>query len=59
MTAIKLYISDVNKNKPYFFIYSFTRVALCMLVLHYTVELVFHLSRLLYFADKQELANTG
>ena len=39
--------------------YSFTRVALCMLVLHYTVEFVFHAARLLYFADKTELANTG
>ncbi|CAH1775643.1 unnamed protein product [Owenia fusiformis] len=38
---------------------NFTRVALCLLVLHYTVELLFHLSRLLYFADKPDLANTG
>lgn len=41
------------------YLLNFTRVALCILVLHYTVELVFHLSRLLYFADKQDLANTG
>ncbi|KAJ8321932.1 hypothetical protein KUTeg_000403 [Tegillarca granosa] len=38
---------------------NFTRVALCMLVLHYTVEFVFHLARLLYFAEKTDLANTG
>lgn len=39
--------------------YSFTRVGMCILVLHYTVEMVFHLSRLLYFSEKSELANAG
>ncbi|XP_052764140.1 translocating chain-associated membrane protein 1-like isoform X1 [Mya arenaria] len=35
---------------------NFTRVAMLMLVLHYLVEFVFHLARLIYFADKQEMA---
>ncbi|ELU13900.1 hypothetical protein CAPTEDRAFT_175940 [Capitella teleta] len=38
---------------------NFSRVALCILVLHYIVEFVFHLSRLLYFAEKSDLSNTG
>lgn len=41
------------------FTFSFNRVALCMIVLHYTVEFVFHLARLLYFAEKTDLANHG
>ncbi|KAK3088629.1 hypothetical protein FSP39_021485 [Pinctada imbricata] len=38
---------------------NFSRVALVMIVLHYSVEFVFHLARLLYFAEKTDLANTG
>ncbi|KAI0216988.1 Translocating chain-associated membrane protein 1 [Lamellibrachia satsuma] len=38
---------------------NFTRVALCMMVLHYVVEFLFHTSRLLYFADKTDVANIG
>ncbi|ESO83155.1 hypothetical protein LOTGIDRAFT_133925 [Lottia gigantea] len=41
------------------YLLNFNRVALCMLVLHYTVEFVYHVARLLYFAEKTELANTG
>ncbi|XP_033727793.1 translocating chain-associated membrane protein 1-like 1 [Pecten maximus] len=41
------------------YVLNFNRVALCMMVLHYLVEFVFHLARLLYFAEKSELANTG
>ncbi|KAL5013825.1 hypothetical protein ScPMuIL_008095 [Solemya velum] len=40
------------------YLLNFTRVAMCVLVLHSLVEFVFHLARLLYFADKSELANT-
>jgi translocating chain-associated membrane protein 1 len=40
-----------------FFFFSFTRVALLMMVLHYIVESVFHLARLVYFADKLDIAN--
>ncbi|XP_060573624.1 translocating chain-associated membrane protein 1-like isoform X1 [Ruditapes philippinarum] len=36
---------------------NFTRVALLMMVLHYIVESVFHLARLVYFADKLDIAN--
>jgi len=36
-----------------------TKIALCLLVIHYTVEFIFHLSRLLYFSEKTDLANTG
>jgi len=28
-----------------------------MIVLHYSVEFVFHLARLIYFADKLDVAN--
>ncbi|XP_046578638.1 LOW QUALITY PROTEIN: translocating chain-associated membrane protein 1-like 1 [Haliotis rubra] len=41
------------------YVLNFSRVALCMLVLHYAVEFVFHVARLLYFAEKTEFANTG
>jgi len=41
------------------YVLNFTRVALCMMVLHYTVEFIYHLARLLYFAEKTDLANTG
>jgi len=41
------------------YLLNFTHVALCLLVLHYTVESIFHFSRLLYFSEKTELANTG
>ncbi|XP_067665421.1 translocating chain-associated membrane protein 1-like 1 [Haliotis asinina] len=41
------------------YVLNFSRVALCMLVLHYIVEFVFHVARLLYFAEKTEFANTG
>lgn len=41
------------------YLLNFTRVALCLAVVHYLVECVFHLSRLLYFADKTEAANLG
>ncbi|XP_071113956.1 translocating chain-associated membrane protein 1-like 1 [Haliotis cracherodii] len=41
------------------YVLNFSRVALCMLVLHYTVEFVFHVARLLYFAEKTEFASTG
>ncbi|KAL4217733.1 protein transport [Mactra antiquata] len=38
------------------YVLNFTRVALLMMVLHYVVEFVFHLARLIYFADKQEVS---
>jgi len=41
------------------YLLNFNRAALCMMVLHYVVELVFHASRLLYFSDKTDVANTG
>ncbi|XP_052249522.1 translocating chain-associated membrane protein 1-like isoform X2 [Dreissena polymorpha] len=36
---------------------NFNRVALILLVLHYIVEFVFHLARLVYFAEKTDVAN--
>jgi len=36
-----------------------TRLALLLLVLHYTVEMIFHASRLLYFSEKSDVANFG
>lgn len=38
------------------YLLNFTRVALCMLVLHYTVDFVFHIARTMHFGEKQELA---
>uniref|UniRef100_A0A646QE16 Translocating chain-associated membrane protein n=1 Tax=Hemiscolopendra marginata TaxID=943146 RepID=A0A646QE16_9MYRI len=38
---------------------NFTRVAICLAVMHYVVESVFHFSRLMYFAEKNEIANSG
>ncbi|KAK3611558.1 hypothetical protein CHS0354_018074 [Potamilus streckersoni] len=40
------------------FLLNFTRVALAMLVLHYIVEFVYHSARLVYFAEKTDIANT-
>jgi len=40
-------------------VFSLTRLSLLLLVLHYTVEMIFHTSRLLYFSDKAEIANYG
>lgn len=36
--------------------FSYTRVGLCLLLLHYAVEAVFHASRLLAYADKEHLS---
>ncbi|XP_074656935.1 translocating chain-associated membrane protein 1-like isoform X2 [Tubulanus polymorphus] len=41
------------------YLLNFNRLAICILVLHYAVEFIFHAARLLYFADKTEIANTG
>jgi len=40
-------------------VFSLTRLTLVLLVLHYTVEMIFHTSRLLYFSEKAEVANYG
>jgi translocating chain-associated membrane protein 1 len=70
----ELYFQKVKKDEiwarvQYISIYLFfitvgyllnlTRLALMLLVLHYTVEMIFHASRLLYFSEKSELANYG
>jgi len=36
---------------------NFTRLALCLLVLHYVAETVFHVARLIHFADKPQIAS--
>ncbi|KAI1294141.1 Translocating chain-associated membrane protein 1-like 1 [Halotydeus destructor] len=41
------------------YLFNFTRVAVVLSVLHYTVEALFHLSRLFYFADKSEVSDSG
>eukprot|EP00094_Tigriopus_californicus_P007550 TCALIF_07270-PA protein Name:"Similar to tram1l1 Translocating chain-associated membrane protein 1-like 1 (Xenopus laevis)" AED:0.03 eAED:0.03 QI:0/0/0/1/1/1/2/0/375 len=38
------------------YVFSYTRVALCLLVLQYVVEALFHASRLLAYADKGDVA---
>lgn len=39
------------------YVFSYTRVALCLLILQYAVESIFHASRLLSYADKTDIAN--
>jgi len=39
--------------------FSLARLSLLLLVLHYVVEMIFHVSRLLYFSEKSEIANYG
>lgn len=41
------------------YVTNLTRVALVLLVIHYTVEAMLHASRLLHFADKTEMATKG
>lgn len=41
------------------YVMNFTRLALCLLVLHYAAETVFHVARLVYFADKTAVAAKG
>lgn len=41
------------------YVMNFTRLALCLLVLHYGAETVFHVARLLHFADKPSVATKG
>jgi len=38
------------------YVMNFTRLALCLLVLHYISEAVFHVARLLHFADKDSIS---
>ncbi|XP_074600947.1 translocating chain-associated membrane protein 1 [Brevipalpus obovatus] len=41
------------------YLLNFTRIALCLSVLHYTVEALFHCSRLFYFAEKTQISDQG
>lgn len=41
------------------YVMNFTRLALCLLVLHYVSETLFHVARLLYFADKTSISAKG
>jgi len=41
------------------YVLNLSRLALLLLVLHYTVEMIFHASRLLYFSEKADVANYG
>uniref|UniRef100_A0A0K8R590 TLC domain-containing protein n=1 Tax=Ixodes ricinus TaxID=34613 RepID=A0A0K8R590_IXORI len=41
------------------YILNFTRIALCLSVMHYLVETVFHAARLLLFAERNKAANYG
>jgi len=38
------------------YVMNFTRLALCLLVLHYVSETVFHVARLIHFTDKPKIA---
>lgn len=42
-----------------FYAFSFSRVGICLLALHYTSEAVFHAARLIYFLDKAENGSKG
>ncbi|XP_013773957.1 translocating chain-associated membrane protein 1-like [Limulus polyphemus] len=55
ITYASLYL--VFFSSAYFF--NFTRVAVCLSVLHYLGETVFHIARLLYFAEKSKAARYG
>jgi len=41
------------------YILNFTRVALCILALHYAAEFVFHVCRLAHFAEKKTMSTPG
>ncbi|RWS25846.1 translocating chain-associated membrane protein 1-like protein [Leptotrombidium deliense] len=41
------------------YVLNFTRIALCLSVLHFFVEALFHASRLFYFADKTPISDYG
>jgi hypothetical protein len=41
------------------YIFSFTRVGICLLALHYSSEALFHAARLMYFLDKAENGSKG
>jgi len=41
------------------YVLNFTRIAICLSVMHYLVESVFHTARLLYFAEKAKAASYG
>ena len=51
-------VGDIGKY-VFVCVFSLTRLALLLLVLHYTVEMIFHASRILYFSDNAEIANYG
>jgi len=42
-----------------FYVFSFSRVGICLLALHYSSEAVFHAARLIYFLDKAENGSKG
>uniref|UniRef100_A0A1W7R9H0 Translocating chain-associated membrane protein 1 n=1 Tax=Hadrurus spadix TaxID=141984 RepID=A0A1W7R9H0_9SCOR len=41
------------------YVLNFTRIAICLTTLHYFVECIFHVSRLLYFAEKSKASSYG
>lgn len=41
------------------YVLNFTRIAICLSVMHYLVESIFHAARLLYFAEKVKAASYG
>jgi translocating chain-associated membrane protein 1 len=43
----------------FFYVFSFSRVGICLLALHYTSEALFHAARLIYFLDKSENGSKG
>jgi len=42
-----------------FYVFSFSRVGICLLALHYSSEALFHAARLIYFLDKAENGSKG
>jgi hypothetical protein len=46
-------------NTVCFCVLSFSRVGICLVVLHYTSEALFHAARLIYFLDKAENGSKG
>ncbi|GAB6019917.1 Translocating chain-associated membrane protein 2 [Chamberlinius hualienensis] len=55
ITYASLYLIFVTSA----YVLNFTRVALCLILMHYVVECIFHFTRLVYFAEKTHAAKIG
>lgn len=49
----------ISVDELFLYCFSFNRVAICLLVLHYFSEVIFHIARLIDFIDKEEKGSKG